>query len=69
MSGMQLADYFDKTGVKPSEFADRIGVTSEAIRLYLRGARTPRPATMQAIHRATGGLVTANDFFRAEAAE
>lgn len=66
---MKLSAYLDEKRVKPSDFAAVVGVTTEAIRLYVKGERIPRAATMQAIVSATDGLVTANDFFPAEAAE
>jgi transcriptional regulator with XRE-family HTH domain len=64
---MKLADYLTDKGIAPSEFAASVGVTPEAIRLYIKGDRRPRAATMQEIHHATGGMVTANDFFAVEA--
>lgn len=60
---MKLADYLARKKLTRAEFAEIIGVTPEAVRLYLKGARRPRIATMQEIHAATKGRVTANDFF------
>ena len=65
---MKLADYLEKNALSRQEFADRIGVSTETIRLYLAGERTPRRKQMTAITEQTGGKVTANDFYSAEVA-
>lgn len=65
---MTLAEYLTEKRLKPREFAQRIGVSAESIRLYLAGERHPRPRAMRAITEATDGAVTANDFFSPESA-
>lgn len=65
---MKLADFLAEAGLNHREFADRIGVSAEAVRLYLTGERTPRRKVVHAIAAQTGGRVTANDFFMQEGA-
>lgn len=60
---MRLADYLAENSISPRVFAAQVGVSGEAIRLYLKGARRPRAETINAIRAVTGGAVTANDFF------
>lgn len=59
---MTLSDYLAKNKVSPRDFAARVGVSPEAIRLYTKGARMPRPGVLRTIQNETGGAVTANDF-------
>lgn len=59
---MTLSDYLAEKKVSPRDFAARIGVSPEAIRLYTKGARMPRPGVLRAIQTETAGAVTANDF-------
>lgn len=64
---MQLSQWLAENEITSAEFADNIGVTSEAVRLYLRGARFPRRGVLADISDATKGAVTANDFADTEA--
>lgn len=59
---MTLPEFLAAANLSHAEFAGRIGVTREAVRLWATGARTPRPVAMAQIMRATEGHVTANDF-------
>lgn len=59
---MQLSQFLDENEITGPEFADIIGVSAEAVRLYLRGARFPRRAVLATISVMTKGAVTANDF-------
>lgn len=65
---MKLATYLEKHRISRTEFAERVGVSAEAIRLWMAGERQPRRKVMAAITEATGGEVTANDFYSVEAA-
>ena len=66
---MTLTEYLEQQELDAARFAERIGVSGEAVRRYARGERTPRPAIMRRITETTGGAVTANDFlYREEAA-
>jgi DNA-binding transcriptional regulator YdaS (Cro superfamily) len=66
---MKLSDYLAATKIDELTFATKLGVSAKAVRHWLDGKRHPRPLQMRAIVRATGGAVTANDFFAQEAAE
>lgn len=57
-----LARWLADNHVTPKAFAEKIGVSGEAVRLYLLGRRMPRPEKMKDIIEATKGDVTANDF-------
>lgn len=65
---MKLQTYLDKSGTTRANFAQQIGVTSEAVRLWIRGQRMPDRESMGKIQGATKGLVTPNDFYGADAA-
>jgi transcriptional regulator with XRE-family HTH domain len=58
---MTLNDYLDRYGLKQAAFAKRVGVSQAAICRYCNGRR-PASAQIDAIMKATGGAVTANDF-------
>lgn len=60
---MKLADWMRDNKVSPKEMADRIGVTTEAVRLYMLARRVPREETMREILLSTNGAVEPNDFF------
>lgn len=66
---MKLSEYLSEKGIPHREFAEQIGVSAEAVRLYLLGERTPRRAVIQAIVASTDGRVTPNDFFLQEGAQ
>lgn len=59
---MTLDEFLRTTGETQADFAARIGVTKEAVRLWANGSRVPRRAQMVAITEATQSAVTANDF-------
>jgi len=59
---MKLATYLSKHELSAREFSERLGVSAEAVRLYLSGARHPSPKVMRTIHEATNGDVMPNDF-------
>jgi transcriptional regulator with XRE-family HTH domain len=60
---MKLADYLSANSISPHDFAKSIGVSKETVRRYLAGERRPDFEKMQLVAKATGGEVTANDFF------
>jgi len=60
---MKLETYLTKTGIKPADFAKRIGVAPASVYRYLAGDRIPARGILRAISRETGGKVTADDFF------
>lgn len=67
---MNLADYLTREGIALKQFAGQIGVSAEAVRLYVERKRMPRPGVMAKIVEATNGAVTANDLYaQGEAAQ
>lgn len=59
---MRLSDYIDQNTTR-GVFAARIRVSTMALSRYCNGLRMPKPRIMARIAAATGGKVTANDFF------
>jgi len=60
---MHLSEYLTRKKIRFADFAQQIGVSQEAVRLYVRGKRYPRPGVMEKISAATEGKVRPNDFF------
>lgn len=67
---MKLSEWFERpeTGLTPKELAAALKVTEEAVRLWTKGGRIPRPELMRQIETITGGQVQPNDFFSEAAA-
>lgn len=59
---MTLADYLKRKTLNDAQFGRLIGVPRQYVQRY-RNGRTPSPEIMERIFEATGGEVTANDFF------
>jgi transcriptional regulator with XRE-family HTH domain len=66
---MTLREYLaaPETTASHRQFAERIGVSSAAVWRYVHGERIPDKDIMARIALATGGKVTANDFYAAAA--
>lgn len=60
---MTLNQYLDEAQLDRFQFAEQIGVAPETVRRYLTGERRPDKENLKSIAEATGGKVTANDFF------
>ena len=60
---MTLDQYLSFTATSRRVFAERIGVSQVSITRYLAGSRLPRPDEMRRIYDATGGMVSADDFY------
>ena len=60
---MKLQDFLNSQGLTRGEFADQVGTTAEAVRLWLTDQRMPKRKSMEKIVALTNGVVTANDFF------
>ena len=60
---MRLEQYRKEQEKTQGEIANLIGVTQAAVSRYERGKQVPEPDVMSEIHRVTGGLVSANDFY------
>lgn len=59
---MDLSTYLKTNGISRRDFAERIGVSTEAVRLWEERLRVPRKNVLLSIAAATNGGVTANDF-------
>ena len=59
---MKLAQYLETKKITDGEFAEKIGVSLQAVHRYKNGQRFPRPEHLSKIQEVTGGRVTANDF-------
>lgn len=59
---MNLSAYLDRNKISDSDFADKIGVTRQAVHRYKTGERFPERPVLAKIFTATKGAVTANDF-------
>ena len=65
---MTLADYLARTGTTLEAFGARLGVAHSTVQRWATGQSRPRGrAAMEAVVRATGGAVTAADFYEAPA--
>jgi len=60
---MTLDDWMHQTRTKPKDFAVLIGRDISTVSRLRRGETKPNWETLEAIERATGGKVTARDFF------
>lgn len=63
---MKLDAYLTETKTSKKALADALGVTEEAVRLWVTGQRKPRQEQLDALHRATEGRVSANDFWHTD---
>lgn len=59
---MKLKAYLKLAKLSDADFALSIGRSRSAVRKWIYGQRTPRPADMRLIADRTKGAVTANDF-------
>lgn len=66
---MKLDDWMKREGLNDAEFGLLIERPAQTVHRYRKGQRIPDRDTMPRIVRATGGEVTANDFFDLERAE
>ncbi len=60
---MQLRAYLTDQAISIAEFAERIGVSVQAVHRYLDGERIPQRDVMERIHAVTKGKVQPNDFY------
>ena len=65
---MDITSWLRSTETPDGIFAERIGVSRQALHRYKVGERTPRPSVLSRIREATNGAVTANDFVPATSA-
>lgn len=63
---MKLSDWLEKQGLKPSQFAKKIGKSSSTITRIINGEHRPSLALMDLICETTNGAVAPNDFASVE---
>lgn len=63
-----LEDWLKTSGVGLTRFAERIGVSRQALHRYRTGERMPDRAIMAKIAQETDGAVRPNDFYEGQAA-
>lgn len=59
---MRLRQYLTTAELTPQDFAQRAGVTIQAVYRYMTGERMPHPDMILRIKELTDGNVLANDF-------
>lgn len=63
---MRLAEYLRQSGTTLEQFGQKVGVSHSTVQRWTTGRTAPRDgSTMQAVVRASGGAVTALDFYPA----
>lgn len=65
---MTLSEYLAETKEKANDFAARADISQPYVSRLLSGERFPRPEMVERIEEATGGKVTAGDWFAARRA-
>ncbi|MEI6730471.1 MAG: helix-turn-helix transcriptional regulator, partial [Pseudomonadota bacterium] len=60
---MDIKTYIQKHKISIENFADTISTSPVAVYKYINGERIPSAEKMKLIFHATGGKVTANDFY------
>ena len=63
IAGMRLLDYLTENDLTQAAFAKQIGRDRSTVNRVANGQVDPDGETVRAIHRATGGQVTADDLF------
>lgn len=59
---MKLTNYFIESGLSVAQFAQKLDVNRSLIYSYLKGEKTPGPATQKLIYKLTEGKVQPNDW-------
>lgn len=60
---MRLAEYLRTNNLDDAAFGAVVGSSEGAVKKWRYGERIPRPDQMARIREATGGAVTADDFY------
>ena len=63
-SRMKLSDWLTKNDLAHSDFAKRVGVSKEAVRLWCLGERKPQERHLVKIVKVTAGKVGLLDFWQ-----
>jgi transcriptional regulator with XRE-family HTH domain len=64
---MKLSEWLSSNSISDTEFAEKIGVSRQALYRYKQGTRVPKPKIVLEIAKATDGQVSANDFYETAA--
>ena len=59
---MKLSAYLEREKLSGADFAKKLGLHSETVRLWLKGISRPSNPQYDAIERETGGEVRPDDF-------
>ncbi len=62
---MKLRNFLTQSNQTLANFSEKVGVSEVSMGRYAAGKRVPKPAILSQIVEASGGAVTANDFFPA----
>lgn len=65
---MTLLEFIDSTEATIPALADELGVSAEAVRMWVKGQRMPGAEVAEKIKQATNGAVTPNDLHAARLA-
>ncbi len=65
---MTLTEYLSTNNLTQAAFAERVGVSAEAVNQWVKGKRFPRPESIMDIERETAGQVRVADWYTFEAA-
>jgi DNA-binding transcriptional regulator YdaS (Cro superfamily) len=68
VGAMDLRTYIGRDRTKLSALAQALSVSETTVYRYISRTRMPRPETVRAIERETGGAVTPADFYAHAAA-
>ena len=60
---MKLSDWLTRADLTQADFAKRLGVSREIVRLWCLGERRPQPRHLTKIVKATAGKVGVLDFW------
>jgi len=60
---MKLKDWYKFSGTTQRHFSERTGIPDATLSRLANGSSKPSGETADIIYRATGGLVTANDYY------
>jgi transcriptional regulator with XRE-family HTH domain len=60
---MTLREWMAREGLNNSDLGQRLGVAANTVSRWRNGVRRPRADELASICEATGGAVTANDFY------
>jgi DNA-binding transcriptional regulator YiaG len=57
---MNLSEYLSQTGQSRATFAAQVGVSTQAVSLWINRKRWPDPVSMRKIKTASGNLITSD---------